>query len=595
MAKKVENPKTINSSKTASAPAFDLFERMESFLHRNSNTVFWSIFILSLLLVFGLFEMKIGLANDDALYIEGGVKYARDFFGYFFTANAPLYPMLLGLVISLFGSSLVILKLVSSVFFLLSIFLIFKAFKGRLPYSVLFPAIFITATNALFLINASLTYTECFFASIQALFLWFFLKITDEADANSSFASTWKLWLIFGLSVFLMFTSRNVSIGILAVIPVFFLLKRQWKYLGIAFLVSVSSVALWMIVKKLIWPEYESQFGSQLTIMMRKSLFNPQDPNNGPETPLGFVKRFLQNTEIYFYARFWELLGYKKDNSAIELVKMDYKLLFGTIFTILLMIPGAVFAYIRKNNAVMVSFLYFIILSSVTFISLHTSWAQSRLVMIYFPFIFMTIFYGFWELFKTKRFAGLKFLYFILLAFLLLPNLYNSLKRIPDNIPVLSKNISGDEFYGYTNDWKNFFKASRWCARELPEGSYVASRRAPMSFIYGDFKDFYPVYSIPSENPDTLLSTLKRENVTHVLLAELRVNPKRYIPNRYINTLHRYVSIIAMKYPTVFQLVHKEGTQEVAEVYKINYELAVPQADSALIPNTNNPETKAKP
>lgn len=595
MAKKFESPKSVNSRKPASAPAIDLFDRVEGFFNRNSNTVFWSIFTLSLLLVFGLFEMKIGLANDDALYIEGGVKYARDFFGYFFTANAPLYPMLLGLVISIAGSNLVILKLLSTFFFLLSIFLVYRGFKGRIPYSVLFPALFVTSTNALFLINASLTYTECFFATIQAFFLWIFLRIADEADKGGSFSQTWKLWILFGLSVFLMFTSRNVSIGILAVIPLFFLLKRQWKYLLIAVSISVSFVILWMVLKKIIWPDYDSQFGNQLKIMMRKNLFNPQDPNNGPETPLGFVKRFLQNTEIYFFARFWELLGYKKDNSAIELVKMDYKLLFGTIFTILLMIPGAVFAYIRKNNAVLLSFLYFMILSSVTFISLHTSWAQSRLVMIYFPFIFMAIFYGFWELFKTKRFGGLKFVYFLMLAFFLFPNLYNSLKRVPDNIPVLSKNISGDEFYGYTNDWKNFFKASRWCARELPEGSYVASRRAPMSFIYGDFKDFYPVYSIPSENPDTLLNTLKRENVTHVLLAELRVNPKRYIPNRYINTLHRYVSIIAMKYPTVFQLVHKEGTQEVAEVYKINYELAVPQATLPIIPETSNPETATKP
>lgn len=541
---------------------------LEAWLKSKSDHLFWYVFGLSVVLTFGLFEMKIGLVNDDALYIEGGVKYARDFFGYFFTANAPLYPMILGLFIAVFGSNLLVLKLLSTFFFFISLYWVYKAFRGRIPYLVIFGSLVITATNAMFVMHASLTYTECFYAGIQALFLWIFLKLTDQVE-DGKFVQHWKIWLIYGMAVLVMYMSRNVAVAVFFAVLAFFLIRKQWVNAVLSVIIPAVLVLLWEFAKRLIWGDEVNQFGSQSKIMMRKELFNPADPNNTPATFWDFVVRFWENTEIYFSARFWELLGFRNENS-----KPDTAL---TLFTLMLMLPGLVFAIIRKNKAVLISVLYFGALCGVTFVALHTSWGQSRLVMIYFPFIFFTLFYGLYELFQTKALKGFSFFLPVIWLIFILPNLVNALKRIPENIPVLSKNLSGDEFYGYTPDWINFFRASRYSSRELPEGSYVASRRAPMSFIYGDFKDFYPVYSVPSDNADTLLARFKENKVTHVLLAELRINPKRYIPERYINTLHRYVAIIAVKYPEVFKLVHTEGKQEKSEIYEIRYEYAEPK------------------
>jgi hypothetical protein len=55
---------------------------------------------------------------------------------------------------------------------------------------------------------------------------------------------------------------------------------------------------------------------------------------------------------------------------------------------------------------------------------------------------------------------------------------------------------------------------SRYCADSLPENSLVASRKASMSFIYGDGKKFYGVYKVESSNPDSLLSMLKAAHVS---------------------------------------------------------------------------------
>lgn len=551
-------------------PGIDLFARMEQFFDRNDKKVFWGIFILSFIFVVGLFEMKIGLANDDALYIEGAMGYANNFTGYFFKANAPLYPMFLSVLVKIFGPKLVALKLFSVIFFMVSLYFVYNAFRKRIPYTVLFAALFITATNSLFVIHASYTYTECFFAMIQSVFLFIVLKLSDKADV-SGIQQTWKWWLLYGFAVMIMFLSRNVASVTAFAIIAFFLLRKQYLHAVYAFLAPVIFIGIWELVKRAVWGDEVSQFSNQGNIMRRKFLFNPADPNNTDETPWGFVLRFWHNTEIYFSARLWELVGFKKENSKIPPLD-NGALILSTLFSLSLMAGGIIYALIKKNKAVLLASLYFLALCSVTFVALHIEWAQSRLVMIYLPFIFITILYGIWELFRTKHLKGFQFFFPVILLIFFLPNIARTFNKIPKNLPVLSKNLSGDEFYGYTPDWINFFKASRWCARELPEGSYVASRRAPMSFIYGDFKEFFPIYSLPSNDPDELLNVFKENKVTHVILAELRSDPNRYIPGRFISTMHRYVYAIAEKHQ-VFELVHTEGTVEKAEVYKIRYDL----------------------
>lgn len=545
------------ASPSVPVPAGDLFTRTEAWLGRHAVAVFWSVFALSMLLTFGLFEMKIGLANDDALYMEAASHYSKDFFGYFYRATAPLYSMVLGVVVAVFGSNIVILKLFSVLFFAVSLYLIFRVFRGRIPYAVLFAALFITATNHLFLLHAVLTYTECFFAMVQMFFLWAVLRLIDKTENGEGIAVTWKAWLLYGAMAGVMYMSRNVATAAPAAVAAYFLWNRQWKNVVYALFFAVFFALVYESLKWMIWDlPFFSQFEDQGGKMLREKIFNPADPNNKPENLAGYFKRFWGNVEVYIGGRFWELLGLAKENGKLTAGGQ----LGLTLLGLALILQGVVFALLRKNKTVLLVSLYYAALCGATYFGIHTYWAQARFIMIYFPFIFITIFYGFYELFSTRALGGFKFFWFVVVLLFLLPNLFRSMGKVPANLKTLSRNAAGDEFYGYTPDWVNFFKASRWSARNLPEGSYVASRRAPMSFVYGDFKEFYGVYSLNSDDPDSLLARFKNNGVTHVLLAELRVQPNRYIPNRFINTLHRYVMTIAMKYPQAFELVHTEGT-----------------------------------
>lgn len=136
--------------------------------------------------------------------------------------------------------------------------------------------------------------------------------------------------------------------------------------------------------------------------------------------------------------------------------------------------------------------------------------------------------------------------------------------------PILKRNLAGDIYYGYTPDWQNYLKMSRFVGDSLPSNAYVACRKAPMSFVYGQGKKFYPVYNVLSSDPDSVLNIFKRDSVTHVILASLRRDPKK-IDGMIINTLHRMLGPVQQKYPQKLVLIKQIGESEPAFLYQIKY------------------------
>jgi hypothetical protein len=105
----------------------------------------------------------------------------------------------------------------------------------------------------------------------------------------------------------------------------------------------------------------------------------------------------------------------------------------------------------------------------------------------------------------------------------------------------------------------------------------VACRKAPMSFVYARGKHFYPIYSVIAKdtatqqsNPDSALAIFKRNKVTHLLIASIRLNPKQNT-GEIINTLHNIAGPIVQKYPEKLKLVKQIGDSEPAYIYEIRY------------------------
>ncbi len=103
----------------------------------------------------------------------------------------------------------------------------------------------------------------------------------------------------------------------------------------------------------------------------------------------------------------------------------------------------------------------------------------------------------------------------------------------------------------------------------------MACRKAPMSFVYGKGKKFFPIYSVikrdsltDQSNPDSVLAFFDKQKVTHVMVASLRIDPTKNT-GQIINTVHNIIQPIMEKYPNKLKLIHTEGMTEQCYLFEI--------------------------
>lgn len=543
-AKKVQ---TVKSSTT-------LFDRWEKWISNNSNITCISLVILSLLFSVLLFDVKISEANDDSLYIEGAYNFSKDIH-HEFTANAPLYPLLLSIPVKIFGINLIVLKSLSILFFLLSQVAMFFAFRNRIPYLVLIPVILIVSINSYFLYFASQTFTECLYILLQALLLLSVFSLPDVKGKIS--AKLFAPFLFAGLMLFFIGFCKNIAVGSIVAVVFFLILQRKfWQLLYVVIAYVVVRVPF-EIIKGMLWPG-QNQFGSQSAILRQK---DPYNPSKGYEDMDGFIQRFQDNIGLYIGKRLYQILGFVSPD--------DTMIRPGLVFIFfVLLIPAIYFAFKRKNKVIQLVLIYSIALLSLTFIVLQKSWDQPRMVLVYSALLLIVVFYGLHEMLKKSSFSQVIYLFIVSIIFF--SCFFSTINKATKNYQTLKQNFGGDIYYGYTPDWSNFLKMSRYCADSLPANSYVASRKAPMSFVYSNGKKFYPIYTVISADPDSVLTIFKRDSVTHIILASLRRNPKKN-DGYVINTMNRMFAPVAQKYPQKLKLVKQIGESEPAYLYEIKY------------------------
>jgi hypothetical protein len=558
MSKDRKATSTIRSPQT-------MYERIDAWAARKDRNIFYFLMAACLILSLMSFNARISEAHDDALYLEGGWRYVHEFPNYFYTQNAPLYPLFLGLLIKLMGFQLIAFKLVSVIFNLLGFALFYKALRGRVPAVVFIPVAVFHATNYLIMYYSSMTFTEAFYFVLQSFFFWCAVKTIDLLEKNGfNLRLEWRTWLLLGLSMFLISTAKSSAIVVVPAVMLYFALQRDWKGLGVSLGSYLLFKILYEAIVRLIWGA-QNQFKGQSRILLQK---DPYDKSLGDEDLSGFIQRFIDNCNLSLSKRFYQLLGWRAENSF-----ETYGLI--TLVTIAIALFGFWQLY-KKNNKVMILLAFFtgaqLVLS---FVILQARWDQARITLVGMPVLLILILYGIYHL--TSRPGIGQTIYMAIVVSMIGSSCMSSFKRGFKNIPIVQKNLKGDKFYGYTPDWQNFLKCSQWCADSLPANTLVASRKAPMSFVYGKGKKFFPVYSVVvrdsltnQSQPDSALAYFRKNGVTHVMLGTLRLNPADPSAG-FINTMHNIVAPIAQKYPEKLKLVHIEGQFEEAYVYEIKY------------------------
>lgn len=539
-----------------------LFDKIDSWGENNNNKLLIAFLVLSLFFSFMLFNARISEAHDDALYLEGGWRYVHEFPNYFYTQNAPLYVLFLGLLVKLFGFKLLLFKLFNVVFSFFAVFFFYKAFYKRIPFVVFIPVMIFVSCNHLIQYYASMTFTEAFYLFLQALFFYWFFKLYDALQIDSNGTKHIKLFLLVGLFAFLIATCKSVAIVVVPVLILFFLMEKQWKNAGLALGSYLVFKISYELIVKIIWGT-QNQFSGQSKILLQK---DPYDVSLGNDDLSGFIGRFMDNCNLYLSKRFFQLLGLRKEDS-VEV--------FGMLaFIVIAVLLIALYQLFKQKNKPLVFFGLFtgaqLLLS---FVILQARWDQPRIVLICMPIMLILMYQLFYNSVKKSSFG--QGIYVVMIGLVCISVIMSSFKRGSGNFAIVKKNLSGNIYYGYSPDWQNFLKCSQWCADSLDKNTLVASRKAPMSFVYGKGKKFFPIYSVITRDsitqqsqPDSALAFFAKRGVTHIMVASLRINPKENT-GQIINTVHNIVQPIMEKYPNKLKLIHTEGLSEQTYLFEI--------------------------
>ncbi len=537
--------------KTGDALPKDQFWGLEKFLEKNQSIIILIFLFVSLIFSFFLFDIKISEGGDDSYYIQRAWFFIkRNEFPFY---QGPIYPFVLAIPIYFFGINLIVLKLTSVIFTLGTLWFTYLSFRKRIPYIVLFSLIFFLSANSYIQYYASQTYSEAFFLFLQAFVLYLIIKLIDliaVTDSAPVKKIEYKNILLVGFGLMLMSLSKDIAIICIFSVVLFFLAYRKYKQ-GLFIFISFIT---WKVLAEVLIRIFYIGGSSHVQQMLLKDYYKPE---LGYETFTGMIDRFFANVEHFLSVSLPKLCHFRESAASQSIT-------FLAIVLSLTLIAIAIFAY-KRNKYIFFALTYAIILFCGVCVGLPANLVQDRHILIALPLIYMALIYGLYQVtIKSSSVLRFYFLCFMLIFFAF--NLFNSIEDSTRNFKVLQKNIKGDIYYGFTEDWVNFLRMSTYCADSLPPSSFIASRKASMSFIYGKGKEFYPVFVVFSNNADTVLTTFKKDKVTHVIMASLRQNPK--INNgQTINTLQRLFYPLRDRLTLVKQI----GENEPAYLYKINY------------------------
>lgn len=555
--------KTQIKTKTATKKPSDTISKLEHWFELNSKKTFYALSTLCLLFSFMFFNARISEAHDDALYLEAGWRFVHEFPNYFYTQNAPLYPLFLALLTKFFGLRLILFKLISVAFNFFGFVLFYKAFEKKVPYTVFIPVAVFSAINHLIMYYASMTFTEAFYFFLQGLFFFYASKTVETvAKDNVNINTQWKMWIMLGLSMFLMSTAKSSAIVVVPAIILFYFIEKNYKAIGYAIGSYLIFKIAYEAIVRIVWGA-QNQFQGQGRILLQK---DPYDKSLGDEDFGGFIQRFFDNSELYLSKRFFQIIGWRDE------MGMDvYGLLAFIVIAITLF--GLWMVFKQKNKPLFLFGLFSGAQLLLSFIILQARWDQARIVLVCMPVMLLLIF-NLLHNYTHKMSMG-KLIYVAVTVLVIGSVILSSIKRGLPNIPIVQKNLKGDKYFGYTPDWVNYLRCSEWCADSLPKETMVACRKAPMSFVYGKGKKFFPIYSVikkdsitSQSNPDSALAYFASQKVTHIMVASLRIDPTKNT-GQIINTVHNIVQPIMEKYPNKLKLVHTEGAFEQCYLFEI--------------------------
>jgi hypothetical protein len=572
-------PKNTMSKKTTSSAGSKrkILDILDDHFDKNSTVYFIVCLLLNIIIGIYLFDVKVSTGGDDSGYIVSAKQFleGKSFPGW----HGPFYPMFLGLLTALFGVKVVLFKVFSLLFIVGHFIFFYYSFKGRLSSTILVFTSLIISINSQILYFASQTYSEALFLLLQSLFFFVFFKLYDATiDTIKDQIKNWKYWLGLGFLIFLMTITRNIGIAVIGAVILFFIFeKKYWAVLTTIIVYMIFRVPF-NLYKRIVWDLKGAEFSGQMNEILLK---NPYNSSLGTEDLAGMITRFWDNSLIYLSKHFMVILGLKAESNANTSI-------LSTIIIIALLLLAFLLAF-RRNKSMLFVTVYLGVMIGGTFFALQKSWGQMRMIVIYAPLMILAISWALTQISWVKKRGIFQLLLLFLLCMVLLKVFSDTVTKIKYNQKVLSKNLRGNLYYGFTPDWQNFLRMSEWVGKNLPENTMVVSRKPSMSFIYSKGKEFYPMYRFPTEDADTLVARLTKRTGPMIALKQNELFEKNIPFVRQLITKPSMVAVVSQENDVYTLHEVSDSTGQQMQPFILQYQLSSMDADSLLrIMHRNN-------
>lgn len=490
--------KSINPGKARSIPTAGPDRQGAPEQNKDVRNILYPVIIILLYLVVYafIFDSKIDFNGDNASYFTLG-KALSSGHGYVNIAHIemspenhfpPGYPFLISVVLSVFGESIMAVKLFDGLYIVSSIILIyFIAARITDNKTLAFAISVLLALNSHILLYSHLMMSEPAFNLMSTLTLWMIMNIRDDKGIFSQPALYVSI-VALGISYYI----RSTGLALFGGIFLWFLIKKNWK--------AVAFYTAGFFMFALPWYLRGQKLGGS-SYIKPLVMINPYRPDLGNASLPDYIARLTSNISRY--------IAREIPNSSFPFIKVNYvnEISLQEWVLGLIILGIIVFGLIRLKKFRLLIMAYLLATFGILFMWPEV-WTGVRFILPVMPLLLISVLFGFYELYTiiTQK-AGFKttlspFVFLFLALFNINP------------VRDLHKRAVAD----YPANWKNYFEIAKWIKKQGFENAVVCCRKADLFYLYSDTF----VYTYPyTENDQEIISELKDNKVTHVVLDNL--------------------------------------------------------------------------
>ena len=474
-------------------------QKSEKRLEIKWKTILFSILGIQLLLSLLLFDPKMDVGGDNAYYIHLAQR-LFSFQGYTtaFEPGPPKayshhpfgFPLMLAPLAGVTGGNVLALKVFVMLLGLGATYLTFLVFRKETDsFLIPFLIALTVAVNSQVIEYSHWILSEVPFLFVSLLTILLFFKAESVEDDKTG---KWSLLTILAMA----FTIHMRTVGI--VLPgaaiVYLGLNRRWKKIGWLALGIFMLVFPWIVRNRLLAAD-DTSYATQLFLK------NNFDPSEGYVSLSDLFYRIGQN--IKFYSTEAAAVFIRGTVAKLD-ERLSVKIISAALCT--LSVAGLLIRLIRKRKLIDLYTLFYL---GVVVIWPYT-FRSVRFLIPACPFLFYYLYYFFKSV--AGRLTGDKKLSSLIpvavVVLLSLSGVITQAMKIPTNISMLGRYLSGDKYAGYILPWKHFFMAADWARKNTPENAVFAVRKPSLFYVHSGGRKVieFPLTSDKQEMMDFLLS-----------------------------------------------------------------------------------------